>query len=406
MKMKNQMVFFLAVMSVLFTLNFVSAAPMANIFSVEVDGVYALDNDLSVEAGESITVRVFFEALRDASDVRVEAELEGEKIDVDDKTVRFDVEEGRVYNKRLVLEIPNELDDEVSDDFNLVVRIWNQDHKSEEDVVLRVQRPSFRVEVMAISTDQRVEVGDNLPVDVAVKNIGYNKLDDLFVKVSIPELGIERESFFGDVVARECFDEEGFCDEDDEDVIQGRFYLRIPYDAQSGIYELRVEVENDDLTDSESVQVIIENEFSEGNVITTELSKGFNVGEEAEYFLVVANPTNKLKVFRVVAESSGDLTASVDKSLVAVPSGSSRTVKVTAKASSQGDYDFDVSVFSGEKLVSATTLRANVTGTSIGSPIAVLTIILAIVFLVLLIVLIVLLGKKPEKTEEFGESYY
>ena len=52
--------------------------------------------------------------------------------------------------------------------------------------------------------------------------------------------------------------------------------------------------------------------------------------------------------------------------------------------------------------------RANVSesAVSIASPIVVLTIILAIIFIVLLVILIVLLGKKPEKQEEFGESYY
>jgi preprotein translocase subunit SecG len=43
---------------------------------------------------------------------------------------------------------------------------------------------------------------------------------------------------------------------------------------------------------------------------------------------------------------------------------------------------------------------------SMSDPVVVLTVILAIVFVVLLIVLIVLIGKKPEKSEDFGESYY
>ncbi len=57
------------------------------------------------------------------------------------------------------------------------------------------------------------------------------------------------------------------------------------------------------------------------------------------------------------------------------------------------------------ELVNTFTFSA-VEDASVTSPIVVLTIILAIVFLVLLVVLIVLIGKKPEKVEEFGESYY
>jgi len=45
-------------------------------------------------------------------------------------------------------------------------------------------------------------------------------------------------------------------------------------------------------------------------------------------------------------------------------------------------------------------------GTPTANPVVVLTVVLAIIFVVLLIVLLVLIGKKPEKSEEFGESYY
>ncbi len=406
MRAKNLRVFFLAIVSVLFSVALASAAPLANIYSVEVDGMYALDNDVSVVAGDTIQVKVFFEALEDASNVRVEAELEGKKIDVTDKTTRFDVEQDHIYRKALSLEIPNELKDEVSEDFTMTIKIWNSEYKSEREMTVRVQRPTFDADVMAITTDQRVKAGDILPVDVAVRNVGYNELEDLYVKLSIPELGIEKTSYFGDVVARECYDEEGYCDEDDEDVIEGRFYLKIPYDARAGVYELVASVDNHDLDKSESIKIIIENDFSESNVIATEISKNFAVGVDAEYFLIVANPTDNLKVYRIVTDSSKGISVKADQSVVAVPAGSSRTVKVTANADSQGTYNFDVNVFSGESLVSKTTLSANVSGTSFGTPIAVLTIILAIVFLVLLVVLIVLLGKKPEKQEEFGESYY
>jgi len=406
MRVKNLSVFFLAVATFLFSVAFVSAAPLANVYNVEIDGLPALNNDVSVVAGDTITIKVFFEALKDASDVRVKAELEGDKIDVSDKTTRFDVEDGFNYKKTLSIKIPNELKDEVSNAFNLELTIWNSDHKTVEELTFLIQRPAYSADVMAITTDQKVRAGDTLPVDVSVKNVGYNELEDLYVKLSIPKLGIEKTAYFGDVVARECYDEEGYCNEDDEDVIKGRFFLKIPYDAPAGVYELVADVENYDLDESESIQIIIENDFSESNVIATELSKNFATNVDAEYFLIIANPTDSLKVYRIVVGSTGGLSTSADAGVVAVPAGSSRTVKVIANADSQGTYNFDVNVFSGEKLVSTTKLKANVSGTSFTSPVAVLTIILAIIFLVLLVILIVLLGKKPEKQEEFGESYY
>lgn len=417
MKSKNLLVFFLTIVSVLLLVTTVSATSIASVYSVEVDGTYALGDDISVVAGEIITVKVFFDAEEDASDVRVKIELEGEKVDVDARTSPFDIEEGKVYKKTLTLKVPYELKDEVSDDVTLSIKIWNGDFRTDEEIDLRVQRPSYSAEIMSVSTLQKVDAGDMLPVDIVLKNIGYNDLDDLYVTVKIPKLGVERTSYFGDLVAIECDDEfsdvENYgvdidrkCNEDDEDTVSGRFYLQIPYDVDFGIYTLEVEAKNSDTTNNVVKQITIENDFS-SNVIVTSTRKTFNVGEDAEYNLLLVNPTNKLKVYRIVPESSGNLKSDTNEAVVAVPSGSSRTISITANAKSAGEYNFNVNVFSGEELVDTVTLSANVTsGSSFEDPVIVLAVIMIIVFVVLLIVLIVLLGKKPEKSEEFGESYY
>jgi len=107
-----------------------------------------------------------------------------------------------------------------------------------------------------------------------------------------------------------------------------------------------------------------------------------------------------------VPETSADLSVSLSQNVVAVPAGSSRTVDVTATGSSTGTYNYKVNVFSlNGELLYVVSLTKNV-DSGASSPIVALTVILAIVFVVLLVVLIVLMGKKPEKSEEFGESYY
>jgi len=407
MRIRNNLVFFLLAVGVLFSLALVNAQEIADVSSVEVDGVYALSNEASVTAGESIDVKVFFNANEDASDVKIKAELEGDKIDLEDRSSPFDVEEGFSYKKTLKLEVPYELEDEVSDDLTLIVTVWNRDYKTQEEMTLRVQRPSYNADVISISTNQRVDAGDNLQIDVVVKNIGYNKLDDLKVTAKIEDLDLRKTSYFGDIIAYECFDEDDeYCKEDDKDYTRGRFYLKIPYDAEAGVYTLEVEAKNSDLTVVKSREIAINNDFSGGNVVISSISQNVAVGQEAEYELLIVNPTNKLKVYRIVPESSNQISSSVSQSVVAVPAGSSKAITVIAKANSQGRYDFNVNVFSGENLVNTLTLTANVSGTSFASPIVLLTVVLAIVFLVLLVVLIVLLGKKPQKTEELGESYY
>ena len=397
MDTKKILVSFLTIMTVLLLVTGVSAvtSELVTINSVKVNGISdSLNEDISVIAGERISVEVEFESLENTSDVRIEVELQGTKVDSEAEVFVGDVETGKKYIRTLTLRVPYELKDEVSDDLSLDIKVWNGDFKTEyAEIVLRVQRPSYNVAVMSIGTSQTIDAGETFPVDIVLKNIGYNKLDDLYVTVKIPALGLEKTDFFGDLIAVECDDdlsnEENYgvditrkCDEDDKDTVRGRIFLEMPYNAESGIYSLEVEVSNEDLTLSEVKQIAVKNELP-GSVIKS--------GNE----LILVNPTNKLKVYRVLPESP----ATVSENVVVVPAGSSRTVTV----SSDSTESFVVDVFSGENLVGTVEFSGMKSESS--NAVIVLTVILAIIFMVLLVALIVLVTKKPEK-EEFGESYY
>jgi len=114
-----------------------------------------------------------------------------------------------------------------------------------------------------------------------------------------------------------------------------------------------------------------------------------------------------VKVYRIVTESTGVLSLGLSDTIIAVQPDSSKSVILTASATVAGEYSFEVTILSSEEIVGQTTLNATVNGgVTANDAIVVLTIVLAIIFLVLLAVLIVLLKKRPEKAEEFGESYY
>ena len=409
MKAKTIAGFLMIMVCLAFLVGTVSAAQdnLVDITEIDVNGIDATGSeDVAVIAGELLTVTVYFTADEDASDVRIRAELEGEKVDVSETSKYFDVEEDKRYSKTLNIRVPYELKDDWSDDLSLELKIWNSDYETEDEITLRVQRESYTADIMSIDVDQDVEAGETLPVTIVLKNTGYNELDDLYVTVSIDELGVQRTSYFGDVIAVECCDgDDCECDEDEEDTISGRFYLDIPYDTTTGIYTLSVEVRNSEMgTIAAGKQIYVQNDFSTGSVIATSTKKSAAVGEEAEYSLLLVNPTNKLKVYRVVTESSSGLTSSADSVLVSIPAGSSKAVTIRATAESSGEHSFDVNVLSGESLVGMVTLSLDADGVAVNA-VAVLTVILAIIFLVLLAVLIVLLRRKPEQ-EEFGESYY
>lgn len=379
MNTKKLVVSFLAVALMLTLVATVSAASdVAKNVEVSLNDENAGFNDLSVVAGETVSIKVAFNSLVNASDVTVKAEIEGTKVDVSGMSAPFDVESGKRYSKTLTVEVPYELKDDLSENIVLTVTIKKDGNiKTEKEYTLRVQRPSYNANVMSIVTPNTVAAGENFPVDIVLKNVGYNDLDDLYVSAKITAIdGVERTVYFGDLVALES-DED---DDDESETTNGRIFLQMPYNAEPGIYVLQISVFNDDLEVSKVKQIVVENDFP-------------SVAMKAGNDLLIVNPTEKLKVYKVVFPES--------ESFVTVPAGSSKTVEVKPNTA---DYTVNVLSMDGE-LVESFTFQA-VEEKSVTSPIVVLTVILAIIFLVLLVVLVVLIGKKPEKTEEFGESYY
>ena len=412
MNTKKLLVSFLAIASVLLLVGTVCAADdLADNVIVKVDGMIAgiyqggntvQINEVSVIAGEEVSITIYFDSLVNDTDVTFEAELEGEKIDVEGITAVMDIESGMRYSAALTLKVPFELKDDVSDELYLSIEIDGKEYKTQiDDLLLRVQRPSYYPTIKSVTTSQTISAGETFPVDLVIKNMGYNDLDDLYITVSVPALGLEQSSYFGDLVNIEFCDDD--CDEDD--TVSGRIFLDMPYDVNEGIYTMTVEVSNDDVTLEETTQIVVENDFTE-NVIVTSTDRTVEAGQTAEYSFLIVNPTNNVMVYTIVAGSNGDLSSSVSEDVVAVPAGSSRTVKVFANAETAGKYTFDVTVLSGSEIVSTISYSLDAESNGSVDSVLVLTIVLAIVFIVLLIVLIVLLTRKPVKSEEFGESYY
>lgn len=401
MRTRNLWVSLFAIVSVfLLLLSNVNAIDLTSSITTEVNGVNADTYKVSIVAGQIVPIVVIFTANQSDTHVTIKAEIEGDRVDVETETSPFDVEDGKRYRKVLSLKVPYELEDEPSQDLTLNIEIDGEKYSASDNYTLRVQRPSYNVKFMSVSFNPVVDAGELFPVSIVLKNTGYNNLDDLYVNAEIPALGVKKTAYFGDLITIE-----NKTNDDDDDTVSGTLYLEVPYDVQPGTYSLEVTATNADLTLSRVEQIVIENEFY-NNVIVTAYRKTVMVGEEAEYELLIVNPTNKLKVYRIVTESTSDVTSSVIESVVAVPAGLSKSVKVIAQANSEGEHEFDVNVFSGEELLSTVTFNVNTEANAMANPIVVLTIVLAIVFLVLLGVLVVLITKKPKKTEEYEESYY
>ena len=415
MKSKNILVSLVAVLALFAFASIVSAGQndFATFKSIEVNGVSALgcDNAVAVFADQTASVRVIFYATDNATDVRVKAWVSGES-EYSAVTEKFDVVAGGYYSKLLNVEVPSRVDPDERMYLYVTIESSRNGITSAEQIPLNVQRESYKIAILDAIMEPKVSAGESLVVDLVLKNIGRHMAEDTFVNARIPALGIERRVFAGDMSPVDQ------ADPDKEDVSEHRIVLNIPANAPAGVYTIEFEAVTPDSSAVVSKKFAIVGASGSSIVAVSSTTKTVSVGEQAVYSLTLVNSGNNVRLYEVAVESPEGLSAEADETLVAVPAGTSKTVKIFAKATKAGKYTFTAKVMANGDLVKTESFIANVgvsgdnTTTSaktIGATTnttLVLTIVLAIIFVVLLVVLIVLLTRKPQKSEEIGESYY
>ncbi len=390
-----------------------SVSAFASITNVEVSGVDAVvggantNANISAFAGQTLPVRVIFTATSNASDARVKVWISGDR-DYSVSSERFDVLAGGTYSKLMSVQVPFDIDPEEALKLEVSVESKNNGEVSRKQVALAAQRESYLVEILDVSLNPNVKAGENLAVDVVLKNRGRQDAQDTFVRATIPTLNVERKAYFGDLTPIDQPIRAGSTDRlNKEDAAAGRMYLPIPANTPAGIYVVQFEAFNADSSTTVTKKIAVVGAESDSVVVSPVTSKNIAVGESGMYAVTVVNSGNKVRVYDVGFEAPSGLTLEADEPVFAVPSGASKTIKVTASADKAGKYTFVANINADGELVKKESFVANVEGASKSSnATVVLTVVLAIVFVVLLVVLIVLLTKKPQKTEEFGESYY
>ena len=409
-KMKRNLFLFPFVAVVALMIVGFASAELASNVGVEFSDVeLGASTTMVGNVGEVVPVRVTFRAAADAEDVKVKVFMEGHRDDVSASTSRFDIEDDKIYTKLLRLKLPSD-SDELSEEYTLYVEVVSKNDRTEEEYTISIQRESYTVEVLTVDYSSKVSAGDVVPISVVVKNNGYDRLDDVYVRVGIPALGISSRGYVGDLVPTEdcvLFEDDDDiyvqnCDDDDEDSVEEVVYLRIPESADSGVYELEIEVYNRD------AEVVVTKLISVGDLASTMVlaavkNKDLNAGETVTYDLVIVNSADNVKVFNIDVVSGDTLIVSVP-SVVTVGPDSSETVAIVVTAADDaaiGTYTFSVSVNDEQ-----TVFGANVVGESVSSSAVALTVVLVIIFIVLLAVLVVLLTRKEKPIDEVETSYY
>jgi len=414
MKNKAILVSFITLFAIVFGLSTVVASELAvcdltvkvNDIKVSSPGVTAAG-----EVSNTVPVEVRFTACEDATDVRIKVYIEGYKDEISDETSRFLIVNGSTYIKRFSLQLPSSMDlDDLTEELSLLVRISAKSKDSfEESYAINMQRELYGLNILSVDTSQEVTAGTTIPFDIVLENNGNERLDNVYVKVSIPDLGIVKKVFVGDMSPNSEDNYDNIVDSEDK-----RIYISIPRNAVPGIYNVEIEAYNYDASTKVTAKIIVSG--AQTGVIPTATSKTIAIGEETTFDVVLVNPNDRMVVYSITPEESKGLIITLSESVVAIPADSSKTVQVKVKATNsaeEGTHLVTINVNSESGLVKQVIFSANVEKTSgsvIGgtksNSVLILTVILAIIFVVLLIVLIVLLTKKPAEAEEFGETSY
>ena len=408
---KSILVSIIAVFAVLTLMTFVNASTgsLSTSWAVSVNGAEA--QPFGIEAGETVPIKVVFRATENASDVVVKASIDGFRSEISDKTERFQLVEGSVYTKYLSLELPSDIDS-AEEDLTLRIRIFDRTNSDENEYTINLQRESYKLVTLSATVPDQATAGSVIATDVVLKNLGAHKLEDVFVTVRIPDLGISTKSYFGDI---DPFDEDEVASDlreaDRHDSVEKRIYLTIPENAKAGVYTVEVEASNVDSSTLVKKSIVISGTGKSSSVLSGSTSQTVSIGQETTYDLILVNSGSKVQVYTLTPETAEGLTVVVPP-VVTVQAGSSQTVKVSVTPTSsatEGTHVVTVDAQSDGQTVGSASFTANVqkaTKTVTSNSVIVLTIDLAIVFVVLLIISIVLLTRKPATVETEETSYY
>ncbi|MDD5193069.1 MAG: FixG Ig-like domain-containing protein [Candidatus Nanoarchaeia archaeon] len=407
------MVSIIALFAIVFALNTVMASDMVSDVTVKINDVVA--SETSPVAGfvsSTVPVEVQFTAAYDVSDVRVRVYIEGYKDEVYEITPRFHIVNGSRYIESFSLKLPSTMDlDDLTEGVTLYVTISAKGEDSvEREYAIEMQRDLYSLDILSIEAPETAAAGSTIAIDVVLQNNGNERLDNTYVKASIPGLGIERRVYFGDLVSTEDEDEN-----DLDDSVNKKIYLTLPRNAASGVYNIELEAYNYDTSTTAKKKLVVSD--VETGILPSLSTKTVSVGQETSFDVVLVNPNDKMVVYTLTPEQSEGLTINVEEPVVAVSAGSSKTVKVDVKATNsaaEGSHTITIDVTSDSGLVKKVNFNLNVekSATTTGNlpagnnVVLILTVILVIIFVVLLVVLIVLLTKKPAESEEFGETSY
>ena len=292
---------------------------------------------LDVDRGDNldIKVRLSQNESNDLNDVQVEAVLRGidSRETVDDITDTFDMKANVSYTHTLSLPLIDRIN---QDKYKMRIRISDRDSATVEktyELDIGTERHDIEVKDVVLSPSTEVKAGRALLATVRINNRGEKDEDGVKVVVSIPDLGVSAADFIDEL------EKEG--DNDDQATTEEMF-LRIPDDAETGKYTVRVEVYFDDGDKKNVEETSIYVLGGEGTVkaqektvisVAVDKQSASQGGQEVGYPITLTNAGSESKTYTVAADGAAWANFRIAPSnVMVIGAGESKAVTVFVKA--------------------------------------------------------------------------
>lgn len=409
-----------------------------DVIGVKINGDLVENGDeirLSLDRDADIEVKVEMIALADVHGAAIEAEIYGDDhYQIDDQTETFDVKNKTLYIKTLDIALPDIM--EVGE-YDLRVTVAGRTGAVKTyNYLLRIdaQKHSVLIKDVTLNPENSVMAGRALLSVVRIRNSGEKTEESVKVTVSIPELGVSAVDYVDDI-------------DPDDSVSTEELYMRIPSNADSGMYDVNIKVEYDegfksvakkmqiDVVGGDSEDDSDSDSDSDRQPAVKQDKTTIMVGSQTQdlargqggaiYPITISNEGSNSKSYTVsIAGTDAFAEVRVSPStLIVVDGGKTDSVYVylTAKEAAQiGSYTFSIDVSSNGQSLQKIPLSANVVegegaaggwdSVKKGLEIGLIILVVLLVILGLIIAFTKMKGDDDENEEEesevAGQTYY
>lgn len=417
--MKNYwlMVFVVAILATAM----VSALP--EVTQVKINGdVYQPGDNLVVERGETLNIRVKLQANSTENNVEVDGAILGYEYSnydsLSDATPIFDMDAGDTTYKDLTIKVPENVQ---KDYYDLRVRVGTRTGPAFEGLYsLHITQPRHDVVIkdVILSPGSPIQAGKALLAIARIKNMGAKDEDGIKITVSIPELGVSGSEYIDELDSGDSKSSE-------------EIYLKLPACAKPGDYTLHTAISYADGYEDTSIDktiTISAGDLCAANATAPSEKSTIVVGSYSQtvtrpgpgisYPVLIENDGSSAQTYTVIVSNADDWanTQVSPSSVLILSPGEAQTVYVYVvpkSTAAEGQHMFNINVNAAGQ-----TKQIPVSAIVSGKPAFAswdrvkkgLEIGLVVLVVVLLILGIVLAFRKSkgqeEKKGEEGQSYY